>query len=255
MNMITVARSATLAAGLVLTGSLACIAVAGDTTAPPGSAYAQNERRGGGQGDEHGDKPDANKPVTGGPVVPAKPGTSGRGPGQTQSAPGRSNGADRGSNNRPDRVVRPRPQRPQARNTNRRDEKPVVRNDSRGNDRPATRDNAQRYDRTGADRNTNRPARRYQARYQEYRHNYTSARRFRVDVYRWNSGRSYRRYGYGEWLPNYYYSRNFWLADFILYGLFSPPPGLIWVRYGPDALLIDEETGEIYQVRYNIFYS
>ena len=35
------------------------------------------------------------------------------------------------------------------------------------------------------------------------------------------------------------------------YGLFTPP-GLIWVRYDDDALLIDQYTGEILQVRYDV---
>jgi len=32
-------------------------------------------------------------------------------------------------------------------------------------------------------------------------------------------------------------------------------PGYVWVRYGPDALLIDTYTGEIIQVRYDVFWS
>jgi Ni/Co efflux regulator RcnB len=88
-----------------------------------------------------------------------------------------------------------------------------------------------------------------------YNRNFNAPRRFHVDRYRAHRGYSYRRYSYGQHLPNYYYGRNFWLSNFLVYGLFSPPPGYVWVRYGPDALLIDEETGEIVQVRYNMFYS
>jgi Ni/Co efflux regulator RcnB len=265
MTFLTVARGATIAAGLLLTSGLALTAIAGGTHSSPGTAYAQNDRRGGGQGD----KSDDNKRKGGTPAVPAQPGSGGRGADQAQPNQRQPNRADRG-NQKPDRVVRQKPQQPEARNTAPKTERPVVRTDNRGNGRPATRDNAQRndkpatrdaerndrpVDRTGPGRNANPPVQRDRARYQDYRHNYTATRRFQVDIYRWNSGRSYRRYGYGERLPVYYYSRNYWLADFLMYGLFAPPPGLIWVRYGPDALLIDEETGEIYQVRYNIFYS
>jgi Ni/Co efflux regulator RcnB len=282
MTFLTVARSATVAAGLLMTGGIVLSAVAADASSSPGTAYAQNDRRGGGQGD----RSDDNKPKAGTPAVPAQQGNRGRGPAQAQPNQRQPNrGAERG-NQRPDRVVRQKPQQParqpEARNTTPRAERPVVRTDNRGNgrpaatgnaqrnDRPNTRDNAQRndrpatrdaerndrpVDRTGPGRNGNSPARRDQAQFQQYRHNYTATRRFQVGIYRWNSGRSYRRYGYGESLPNYYYTRDYWLADFLMYGLFAPPPGLIWVRYGPDALLIDEETGEIYQVRYNIFYS
>ncbi len=96
--------------------------------------------------------------------------------------------------------------------------------------------------------------RRQQVNIQQYRRNFNSPRRYRVDVYQWRDGNSYRRYGYGQRLPRQYYARNFWLANFFAYGLFSPPSGYVWVRYGPDALLIDEYTGEIVQVRYDVFY-
>ena len=38
------------------------------------------------------------------------------------------------------------------------------------------------------------------------------------------------------------------------YGLPYPPPGTVWVRYGDDALLIDQYTGEIVEVIYGLFY-
>ena len=49
-------------------------------------------------------------------------------------------------------------------------------------------------------------------------------------------------------------TRDYFLLDYIAFGLFAPPPGYVWVRYGDDALLIDTYTGEIVQVRYNMFY-
>ena len=84
--------------------------------------------------------------------------------------------------------------------------------------------------------------------------NFDSPRQFHAGSYRAPRGYYYRRYSYGQRLPRDYYERNFWLADFLTFGLLSPPDGYVWVRYGPDALLIDEETGEIIQVRYNVFY-
>ena len=85
--------------------------------------------------------------------------------------------------------------------------------------------------------------------------NFDAPRRFRIGTYNAPRGYSYRRYSYGQRLPRDYYVRNFWLMDFVMFGLYSPPDGYVWVRYGPDALLIDEETGEIIQVQYNVFYS
>jgi Ni/Co efflux regulator RcnB len=88
-----------------------------------------------------------------------------------------------------------------------------------------------------------------------YRRNVTSPRRFRIGTYHAPRGYYYRRWHYGERLPASYYARDYWLLDFIAFGLFAPPQGYVWVRYGSDALLIDEETGEIIQVRYDVFYS
>jgi Ni/Co efflux regulator RcnB len=88
-----------------------------------------------------------------------------------------------------------------------------------------------------------------------YNRNFNAPRRYNVGIYAQPYGYSYRRYSYGQRLPGGYFVQRFWLLDFLNFGLFAPPPGYIWVRYGPDALLIDEETGEIVQVRYNMFYS
>jgi len=63
-----------------------------------------------------------------------------------------------------------------------------------------------------------------------------------------------RHWGYGDRLPSAYYARNYWIGDFLMFGLFAPPEGLVWVRVGDDALLIDEYTGEVVQVDYGVFY-
>jgi Ni/Co efflux regulator RcnB len=73
--------------------------------------------------------------------------------------------------------------------------------------------------------------------------------------YQGPSGFAYHQWHHGDRLPREYYARDYWLTDFLTFGLFAPPEGLVWVRYGDDALLIDEETGEVIQVRYNVFES
>ncbi|MBI1210367.1 MAG: hypothetical protein GC190_02805 [Alphaproteobacteria bacterium] len=88
-----------------------------------------------------------------------------------------------------------------------------------------------------------------------YRRNITSPRRYHIGAYRAPRDYHYRRWHYGDRLPIAFYARSYWLLDYIAFGLFAPPPGYVWVRYGPDALLIDVETGEIIQVRYDVFYS
>jgi Ni/Co efflux regulator RcnB len=87
-----------------------------------------------------------------------------------------------------------------------------------------------------------------------YQRNFVAPRHFRVGAYHGPRDYRYRRWTFGEWLPSIYFGRNYWLMDFEDYGLAPPPPGCVWVRYGPDALLIDEYTGEIIQVDYGVFY-
>lgn len=111
-------------------------------------------------------------------------------------------------------------------------------------------DNDRRYG--DRDRFDNRDRRR--GNWAQYRRSFEAPRRFRVGVYRAPPGYHYHRWHHGDRLPRAYFARHYWLPNFVIYGLFAPPPGLMWVRYGPDALLIDIYTGEIVQVRYNVFY-
>lgn len=84
--------------------------------------------------------------------------------------------------------------------------------------------------------------------------NFQAPRHFRAAPYRPPIGYAPRHWVWGERLPRYYFVRTYWITDFIVFGLFAPPPGLIWVRVGPDALLIDEFTGEIIRVEYGLFF-
>jgi Ni/Co efflux regulator RcnB len=88
----------------------------------------------------------------------------------------------------------------------------------------------------------------------DYRRNWTARQRFRVSPYYRPRGWYYQRWTFGEILPQLFWGQNYWLDNYYAYGLPVPPPGTVWVRYGPDALLIDRYTGEIVQVVYNIFY-
>lgn len=87
-----------------------------------------------------------------------------------------------------------------------------------------------------------------------WRRDIHSRHRFRQGPYHGPRGYHYRRWHYGEYLPRIYFVHEFWLRDFLMFSLMAPPPGCVWVRFGPDALLIDTETGEIIQVVYNVFY-
>jgi Ni/Co efflux regulator RcnB len=89
---------------------------------------------------------------------------------------------------------------------------------------------------------------------QGLRRNIQVQQRYRAGSYQAPQGYAQRRWSYGQRLPRNYYARNYWIGNFLLYALFAPPSGLVWVRVGHDALLIDRYDGEIIQVRYNVFY-
>jgi Ni/Co efflux regulator RcnB len=84
--------------------------------------------------------------------------------------------------------------------------------------------------------------------------NFTSPHRYRLPAYRWPRGFSYRRFVFGDILPPLFIGPDYYIYDYAEYGLPYPPPGTVWVRYGPDALLVDRYSGEIIEVAYGVFY-
>jgi hypothetical protein len=88
---------------------------------------------------------------------------------------------------------------------------------------------------------------------QPYEVNRDSDRHYQSQPYVQPHDWSYQRWGYGETLPTPYWVRSYWLDGYSDYGLIDPPYGYVWVRYGPDALLIDVETGQILSVMYGVF--
>ena len=84
--------------------------------------------------------------------------------------------------------------------------------------------------------------------------NVQSSRHFRHGDYRAPRGYQARHWTYGDRLPRAYFVRDYWILDFLMFGLFEPPPDLIWVRVGNDALLVDRYSGDIVQVDYDVFY-
>jgi len=90
--------------------------------------------------------------------------------------------------------------------------------------------------------------------WRSFQRNVQAPRRFRVAPYRWPGGYGYRRFVFGQYLPSIFFAQDYWLYDYGDYGLPYPPPGTVWVRYGPDALLVDQYTGEIIEAYYGVFY-
>jgi Ni/Co efflux regulator RcnB len=87
-----------------------------------------------------------------------------------------------------------------------------------------------------------------------YHKNVTAERRFHYGEYRAPRGYEYRRWSYGESLPRDYYGHDYWITNYLNFGLPWAPDGCEWVRYGPDALLVDVDTGQIVEVEYGAFY-
>ena len=78
--------------------------------------------------------------------------------------------------------------------------------------------------------------------------------RFRAGYYRPPYGYYSRAWVFGDFLPQPWFARDYWLDDFLDFDLPYPPPGFVWVRVGPDALMIDRFTGRVVQVVRGIFW-
>jgi Ni/Co efflux regulator RcnB len=89
--------------------------------------------------------------------------------------------------------------------------------------------------------------------YGNYHRDWRPTRRFRAPAYYRPRGWYSHRWTFGEYLPSLFWARDYWL-DYRLYDLPPPPYGAVWVRVGDDALMIDDRSGEIITVAYNVFY-
>jgi hypothetical protein len=67
-------------------------------------------------------------------------------------------------------------------------------------------------------------------------------------------GYGYRRWGVGASLPPFFLAPDYFYPEWAALGLEPPPPGTQWVRYGPDLLLVDVNTGQVIDVAYGVFY-
>jgi hypothetical protein len=62
----------------------------------------------------------------------------------------------------------------------------------------------------------------------------------------WPAG--FHRWGYGEYLPRALLAPAAYVVDYASYELGAPPADCEWVRNGPDALLVNLDTGMVIQV-------
>ena len=79
----------------------------------------------------------------------------------------------------------------------------------------------------------------------------------RPPIYRpgWNypRGYAYRRWAAGLILPTIFLNSTYYYNDYNTLGLYPPPSGYRWVRYGPDLLLVRKKNGKIKEVYYGVF--
>jgi Ni/Co efflux regulator RcnB len=87
-----------------------------------------------------------------------------------------------------------------------------------------------------------------------FHQNFNAQRRFHAPAYRQPPGYYARRWTWGQVLPSIFWAQDYWLTDYNSYDLPPPPYGATWVRVGSDALLIDQDSGEIIEVDYGVFY-
>jgi len=79
-------------------------------------------------------------------------------------------------------------------------------------------------------------------------------RRFHAGLYRRPHGWYAHHWVIGERLPRPWFVRDYWISDWGIYGLWAPIDGLIWVRVGPDAMLVDPAAGLVVGVEYGLFF-
>jgi Ni/Co efflux regulator RcnB len=87
-----------------------------------------------------------------------------------------------------------------------------------------------------------------------YHQTFNASRRYRAPTYRRPAGWYDHRWSFGEFLPSAFWARDYWLSNYTIYDLPPPPYGAVWVRVGNDALLVDEDSGEVISVEYGVFY-
>jgi Ni/Co efflux regulator RcnB len=87
-----------------------------------------------------------------------------------------------------------------------------------------------------------------------YHHVFRAPHRYRIGYWRAPYGFHYRRFGIGERIPGVLLVSAYFLNDYYNYGLEEPDDGFVWVRDGSDAVLVDEDSGEVVEVEYDVFY-
>jgi Ni/Co efflux regulator RcnB len=67
------------------------------------------------------------------------------------------------------------------------------------------------------------------------------------------AGYAYRRWVVGAVLPAMFLASTYYYTGYATMGLPPPAPGHMWVRYGPDLLLVNLSTGAVIHSAYGVF--
>jgi Ni/Co efflux regulator RcnB len=77
---------------------------------------------------------------------------------------------------------------------------------------------------------------------------------FRISPFYYPRGWEYRSWRVGERLPYMFLSSTYFIDNWYDFDLPQPPYGYHWARFGPDAVLVNNWSGEVVDVIYGIFY-
>ena len=90
--------------------------------------------------------------------------------------------------------------------------------------------------------------------YTQYRRTITTTKHYSAGAFTAPSGFAYRRYELGQRVDGELLGTDYVLTRYGDYGLDAPPSaGLVWIRVGDDALLVDRQSGEVVQSDYGLF--
>jgi Ni/Co efflux regulator RcnB len=89
--------------------------------------------------------------------------------------------------------------------------------------------------------------------YAQYRRTVTSTKHYTAGAFVGPSGYVYTRYAVDDRVPAAMLDPHFRIPHYSIYGLDTPPGGLVWIRVGNDALLVDNGSGEVVQAQYGLF--
>jgi hypothetical protein len=78
--------------------------------------------------------------------------------------------------------------------------------------------------------------------------------RVHINPFIYPPGWAYRQWAIGALLPPLFLTPDYYYPEWAQLGLEPPPPGAQWVRYGPDLLLVDINSGQVLDVAYGVFY-